>query len=122
AANNYQSPPSPAASGALSHPLSRIPSVYSATPVPGPPGRLRVTTGSIWEPLAGYSRAIRIGNRILVSGTTATHGAGEAVCPGDPAGQAVYILANIAASLAALGASLAGVVRTRIYISGAARL
>jgi aryl-alcohol dehydrogenase-like predicted oxidoreductase/enamine deaminase RidA (YjgF/YER057c/UK114 family) len=114
--DEYRKPPYLTASGDLSHHLSRIPSIYSAAALPGRPGRLRVTTGSIWEPLAGYSRAMRVGNRILVSGTTATRGAGDMVCPGDAAGQAVYILDKIAASLAALGASLDDVVRTRIYL------
>ena len=70
---------------------------------------------------AGYSRAIRLGERILVSGTTATHGAGEVVCPGDAAGQTVYILDKIAASLSALGASLDDVIRTRIYLRDTAQ-
>ena len=67
-------------------------------------------------PLAGYSRAVRLGNRILVSGTTATHGSGAVVCPGDAQGQAVYILDKIAAAIEALGGTLADVVRTRIYL------
>ena len=62
---------------------------------------------------------MRVGDRILVSGTTATHGAGEVVCPGDAHGQAVYILDKIAASLAALGGALEDVVRTRIYVRDA---
>jgi len=66
--------------------------------------------------VAGYSRAVRIHDRILVSGTTATHGAGELVCKGDPRGQTVYILDKIAASLAALGGNLEDVVRTRILL------
>src|SRR5262249_32330866 len=106
-------------SGDLSHHLARFPSIYTAAPVPGRPGRLRIDSGSVWEPIAGYSRALRAGNRILVSGTTATHGSGEMVCPGDPAGQAVYILDKIAASLSALGGGLADVVRTRIYLRDA---
>ena len=75
-----------------------------ATPVEGRPGRLRVSSGSAFEPIAGYSRAVRIGERVLVSGTTATNGTDEVVCPGDPAGQTTFILDKIAASLAALGA------------------
>jgi enamine deaminase RidA (YjgF/YER057c/UK114 family) len=71
--------------------------------------------------LAGYSRAVRVGDRVLVSGTTATHGAGTIVCAGDAASQAVYVLDKIAASLAALGASLEDVVRTRVYLKNAAR-
>lgn len=114
--DEYRKPPFLTASGDLSHHLAQFPSVYTATPVIGRTGQLRVDTGSPWEPIAGYSRAVRIGNRVLVSGTTATHGGGEVVCPGDPAAQAVYVLDKIAASLAALGASLDDVVRTRIYL------
>ncbi len=119
--DEYRKPPYLTASGDLSHHLAQFPSVYKASPVPGKPGRLRIDTGSIWEPLAGYSRAVRLGDRILVSGTTATHGAGEVVCPGDAAGQAVYILDKIAASLSALGASLDDVIRTRIYLRDTAQ-
>lgn len=117
--DEYRKPPYLTASGDLSHHLAQFPSIYTATRVPGRPGRQRIDSGSVWEPIAGYSRAVRNGNRILVSGTTATHGSGEMVCPGDPAGQAVYILDKIAASLAALGGSLADVVRTRIYLRDA---
>jgi enamine deaminase RidA (YjgF/YER057c/UK114 family) len=77
---------------------------------------MRVDSGSVWEAICGYSRAVRTGDRILVSGTTATHGSGEVVCKGDPRGQTVYILDKIAASLRALGGSLEDVVRTRIYL------
>jgi enamine deaminase RidA (YjgF/YER057c/UK114 family) len=119
--DEYRKPPYLTASGDLSHHLAQFPSVYKATPVPDRPERLRIDTGSIWEPLAGYSRAVRLGDRILVSGTTATHGAGEVVCPGDAAGQAVYILDKIAASLSALGASLDDVIRTRIYLKDTAQ-
>ncbi len=117
--DEYRKPPYLTASGDLSHHLAKFPSIYSPTPSPGRPGRMRVDSGSLWEPIAGYSRAVRIGNRILVSGTTATHGSGEMICPGDPAGQTVFILDKIAASLSALGGSLADVVRTRIYIRDA---
>jgi aryl-alcohol dehydrogenase-like predicted oxidoreductase/enamine deaminase RidA (YjgF/YER057c/UK114 family) len=117
--DEYRKPPYLTASGDLSHHLAQFPSIYTATPVPGRPGRSRIDSGSVWEPIAGYSRAVRNGNRILVSGTTATHGSGGMVCPGDPAGQAVYILDKIAASLSALGGSLADVVRTRIYLRNA---
>ncbi|MGD9510593.1 MAG: aldo/keto reductase [Geminicoccaceae bacterium] len=119
--DEYRRPPFLTASGDLSHHLASLPSVYSAAPVPGRPGRLRVDTGSEWEPIAGYSRAVRAGDRILVSGTTATHGSGEVVCPGDPYAQTVYVLDKIAASLAALGGSLEDVVRTRIYVRDASR-
>jgi enamine deaminase RidA (YjgF/YER057c/UK114 family) len=80
---------------------------------------MRVDSGSVWEPIAGYSRAVRVGDRVLVSGTTATHGAGTVVCPGDAEGQTVYILDKIAASLEALGATLDDVVRSRVYLADA---
>jgi aryl-alcohol dehydrogenase-like predicted oxidoreductase/enamine deaminase RidA (YjgF/YER057c/UK114 family) len=117
--DEYRKPPFLTASGDLSHHLESLPKVYSATPVEGRPDRALVSSGSIWEPIAGYSRAVRVGNRVLVSGTTATNGAGEVVCPGDAAGQTVFILDKIAASLAALGASLEDVVRTRVYLRDA---
>lgn len=117
--DEYRKPPFLTASGDLSHHLDAIPSVYQATPIPGRPGRLRVSSGSVWEPIAGYSRAVRVGDRILVSGTTATHGANRCVAPGDPGAQATYILDKIAASLAPLGGKMEDVVRTRIYLKDA---
>jgi enamine deaminase RidA (YjgF/YER057c/UK114 family) len=118
--DEYRRPPFLTASGDLSHHLDAMPKFYRAEPVLGRPDRQRVDSGSVWEPLCGYSRAMRIGNRILVSGTTATHGNGEAICPGDPRGQAVYILDKIAASITALGGRLDDVVRTRIYLADSA--
>lgn len=117
--DEYRRPPFLTASGDLSHHLDGFPKVYEASAVPGKPGRMRVDTGSVWEPLAGYSRAVRVGDRILVSGTTATHGKGEVIAPGDPAAQATYILDKIAASLSALGGGLDDVVRTRVYLADA---
>jgi aryl-alcohol dehydrogenase-like predicted oxidoreductase/enamine deaminase RidA (YjgF/YER057c/UK114 family) len=117
--DEYRKPPFLTASGDLSHHLDAIPSVYQAVPVPGRPDRLRVSSGSVWEPIAGYSRAVRVGDRILVSGTTATHGANRCVAPGDPGAQATYILDKIAASLAPLGGKMEDVVRTRIYLKDA---
>jgi len=114
--DEYRRPPFLTASGDLSHHLATIPPVWPKQPVPGKPGRWRVDSGSVWEPLAGYARAQRIGDRILVSGTTATHGEGQLVGPGDAAVQATYILDKIAASIAALGGSLRDVVRTRVYL------
>ncbi len=119
--DEYRRAPFLTASGDLSHHLDTVPKVFKAVPVPGRPGRLRVDSGSIWEPVCGYSRAVRIGDRIFVSGTTATHGSGEIVCKGDPGGQAVYILDKIAASIAALGGSLEDVVRTRVYVRDVAQ-
>jgi aryl-alcohol dehydrogenase-like predicted oxidoreductase/enamine deaminase RidA (YjgF/YER057c/UK114 family) len=117
----YRRPPYLTASGDLSHHLSELPKAYTAVPVPGRPHRLRVDTGSVWESRAGDSRAVRVHDRILVSGTTATHGAGEVICKGDPRGQTVYILDKIAASLSALGGSLEDVVRTRILLRDVAQ-
>jgi aryl-alcohol dehydrogenase-like predicted oxidoreductase/enamine deaminase RidA (YjgF/YER057c/UK114 family) len=119
--DEYRRPPFLTASGDLSHHLGSLPPVYPTVAVPGHPDRLRVDTGSIWEPLAGYSRAVRSGKRILVSGTTATHGSGEIVCQRDVHGQTVYILDKIAASIASLGGSLSDVVRTRIYLRDASQ-
>ena len=114
--DEYRRPPFLTASGDLSHHISVRPAAYHAVAVPGRADRLRIDSGSVWEPVGGYSRAVRSGRRILVSGTTATHGSGEVVCKGDVHGQTVYILDKIAASIAALGGSLADVIRTRIYL------
>jgi len=114
--DEYRRPPYLTASGDLSHHVDKIPSAYKSVPMEARPHRRRIDSGSVWEPICGYSRAIRVGDRILISGTTATHGTGEVVCPGDVAGQTVYILDKIAASIAALGGSLEDVIRTRIYL------
>lgn len=114
--DEYRQPPFLTASGDLSHHLARLPPVYQAAPVPGRPDRTRIDSKSIWEPLAGFSRAMRVGNRILVCGTTATHGASEIVCPGDVAAQTTYALDKIKAAIMALGGTLQDVVRTRVYL------
>lgn len=77
--------------------------------------RQRVGSGTPYEALAGYSRAVRIGDRILVSGTTAS-GPDGIVGTGDPAAQARFILDRIDRALGELGATLRDVVRTRIYV------
>jgi aryl-alcohol dehydrogenase-like predicted oxidoreductase/enamine deaminase RidA (YjgF/YER057c/UK114 family) len=119
--DEYRKPPYLTASGDLSHHLDAIPSVFKAVPVRGRPDRMRVSSGSLWEPIAGYSRAVRVKDTIRVSGTTATHGGDRCVAPGDPAAQTTYILDKIAASIAALGGSIEDVVRTRIYLKDAAK-
>jgi enamine deaminase RidA (YjgF/YER057c/UK114 family) len=119
--SEYRRSPFLTASGDLSHHLKSLPKVYAATAIPDRPDRLRLDSGSIWEPVCGYSRAVRIADRILVSGTTATHGKGEVVCRGDPRGQTVYILDKITASIEALGGSLEDVVRTRVYLRDQSR-
>jgi enamine deaminase RidA (YjgF/YER057c/UK114 family) len=114
--DEYRKPPFLTASGDLSHHLARLPPVFEPSASRARPERRAVGSGSRWEPIAGYARAVRAGNRILVSGTTATHGEGTIVCPGDAEGQTVYILDKIGAALEALGGELEDVVRTRIYV------
>ncbi len=118
--DEYRKPPFLTASGDLSHHLDALPKVYDKQAVPGYADRWRISSGSVWEPLAGYSRALRTGNRILVSGTTATHGAGQLVGRGDAGAQATWILDKIAAALSSLGGRLEDVVRTRVYLKDVA--
>lgn len=119
--DEYRKPPYLTASGDLSHHLDAIPSIYSAEPAPGLPGRLRVSSGSVWEPIAGYSRALRVKDTIRVSGTTATHATDRCVAPGDAGAQATYILDKIAGSISALGGRMADTVRTRVYLRDASK-
>jgi enamine deaminase RidA (YjgF/YER057c/UK114 family) len=76
----------------------------------------QVDSGTVWESLAGYSRALRIGDRIIVSGTTATAPDGTLVGGSDPAAQTRYILDKIEQAVQRLGGRLEDVVRTRIYV------
>jgi len=83
--------------------------------------RINHSTGSKWEPIIGYSRAVRIGPFIYVSGTTASGADGNIVGIDDPGAQTRQILANITKALAAVGAGPEHVVRTRIYLTDISR-
>jgi enamine deaminase RidA (YjgF/YER057c/UK114 family) len=83
--------------------------------------RQLISSGSPWEPKVGYSRAVRVGNRIYVAGTVAADADGNVVCAGDAYGQARYALERISKALEEAGGSLANVVRTRMFVTDISR-
>lgn len=111
--DEYRKAPFLTASGDLSHHVESFPAPYPTKA--GSDGRTKALSGTIWEDIAGFSRAVRKGNRILVSGTTATHGS-KAMGGNDPGAQAHFILDKIEGAIQSLGGKMEDVVRTRIFI------
>lgn len=111
--DEYRKPPFLTASGDLSHHLQTMPAPYET--VAGDDGRTRCLTGTVWESAAGFARAVRHGSHIAISGTTATLG-DRAIGGHDAAAQTHFAIDKIEGALQSLGATLADVVRTRIYV------
>lgn len=116
--DEYRTPPFLTASGDLSHHLSSFPAPFTVRP--GHDGRTLALSGTVWEPMAGYSRAVRKGQCIHVSGTTATHGS-RAIGGGDAAAQTHFCIDKIAGALQSLGGQLDDVVRTRVFVRNVER-
>ncbi len=112
--DEYRKPPYLTASGDLSHHLEKIPKPFF--PIEKKGGGQKVLSGTVWEDMAGYCRAVRVGNRISVSGTTATHGK-KMIGGNDPGAQAHFVIDKIEAAIESLGGSLEHVVRTRIFVN-----
>jgi aryl-alcohol dehydrogenase-like predicted oxidoreductase/enamine deaminase RidA (YjgF/YER057c/UK114 family) len=115
--DEYRKPPFLTASGDLSHHVDAVVRPYPVQS--GVDGRQKVLTGTTWEDLAGFSRAVRVADRILVSGTTATHGARH-VGGSDPASQMHFVIDKIEGAIQSLGGSLQDVVRTRVFVKNIA--
>ena len=111
--DEYRKPPFLTASGDLSHHIENFPAPYS-TKI-GSDNRTKVLSGTIWEDMAGFSRAVKKGNQIHISGTTATNGS-NVVGGNDPISQTHFIIDKIEGALQSLGSRLEDVVRTRIFI------
>ncbi len=114
--DEYRHAPFLTASGDLSHHVDSFPDPYPVRADEA--GRARADSGTIWEELAGFSRGFRVGNRILVSGTTATHGS-RLIGGNDAGAQATFCLDKIQGAIESLGGSLEEVVRTRVYVTDA---
>ena len=114
--DEYRKPPFLTASGDLSHHLEEFPPVFTSIEKNG---RRYIDSGTPWESIAGYSRAIQVGNRIMISGTTATHGQ-LSVAAKDATAQTDFVIDKIESALESLGAKLSDVVRTRIYVTNEA--
>ena len=114
--DEYRRPPFLTASGDLSHHIATLPSAYDTDTMPQRPAIRRAFSGSKWEDIAGYCRARRIGDRILVSGSTATAGSDRVVAPGNAAAQTTFILDKIIGAVTALGGAVEDIARTRIYL------
>ncbi len=112
--DEYRKPPFLTASGDLSHHVDSFPPPYEVRD--GAHGTRRCFSGTAWEPMAGYSRAVRSGRRISVSGTTATHGS-RLLGGTDPAAQTHAVIDKIEGALQSLGGRLDQVVRTRVFVS-----
>ncbi len=112
--DEYRKPPFLTATGDLSDHLESIPKPF--VPVEKLGGGTKVMSGTIWEEDCGYSRATRRGNRISVSGTTATHGT-KMIGGLDPGAQAHFVLDKIQGAIESLGGKLEDVVRTRIFVN-----
>ncbi len=115
--DEYRKPPFLTASGDLSHHVASFPAPFEAREGAG--GRPRAFTGTVWEARAGFARAIRVGDRVLVSGTTATHGS-RLIGAGDAEAQAHAAFDKVEGALRTLGASLEDVVRTRVFVADVA--
>ncbi len=112
--DEYRKPPFLTASGDLSHHIQEFPKPYP-TKIQNKE-KTKVFSGTPWESLAGYSRAVKKGNQVFISGTTATHG-DKIIGGNDPAAQTHFIIDKIEGALQSVGASLDDVVRTRIFVN-----
>jgi aryl-alcohol dehydrogenase-like predicted oxidoreductase/enamine deaminase RidA (YjgF/YER057c/UK114 family) len=111
--DEYRRPPFLTASGDLSHHVDSIPPPYAC--YPGSDGRVKALSGTSWEEIAGFSRAVRKGNHIFVSGSTATHES-KLIGGNNPEAQMNFVIDKLEGAIQSLGGTLQQVVRTRIYI------